>query len=125
MYEAERERVKRYTEQWDAVMGEGMFTFTDNFNESYKEDSVIAETDSENWMYRDIVTTWHLSNIGRLTDLALSKVVVHERVHGLMAPLKEEISDSPYVKQLEELATENIARAIMSVGRARNLRCVK
>lgn len=63
------------------------------------------------WQYRSATITWHLPCVAVMTDRALEEVVVHELCHVLLCPLAHSLKVGS--EKLEELATENVARALL------------
>lgn len=116
MYETDRERVDRAAGLWENELGLDWLEITHNFDEHFREDAVVAETDVM-WQYRRAVVTWNLPSVTRMSDKSLENIALHELVHVLMGPLKEELSDSPYVSNLEEFTVESITRAIQNMKR--------
>lgn len=74
-----------------------------------------AITDSS-WEYRQASITWYLPMIASMSDADLEVCVVHELCHVLLGPIREHLKASG--AKLDELATENVARAILKAWRA-------
>lgn len=76
---------------------------------------IIAETACD-WEYRQATILWNLPQVAILTDEDLEVTMIHELVHvmnaSLWESLPEEIKESH--QKLNEFATENMARALMS-----------
>jgi hypothetical protein len=64
------------------------------------------------WQYRFAIIHWYLPNIAGMSDDDLENTVVHEYVHVLLGPLANHIKASG--NDLNELATENVARALLA-----------
>lgn len=77
-------------------------------------DRVCCETTTD-WEYRQVVFDWCLPIVATQSDLQLRRVVVHEIVHVLVAPMEMQLPDKELVNKLCELAVENVTRAILEV----------
>lgn len=78
--------------------------------------STIASS-SWNWFYRQGEMTWFLPQVAQLEDKEIRDTAIHEFVHALIDPIWGELSDEDQ-KRLDhhmELATENVARALVHV----------
>jgi hypothetical protein len=87
--------------KWNTAMGEG-------------SDRVACSTTTD-FEYRQASMDWCLPLIGAMTDLQLRRLVVHEVMHVLLAPMEMQISDKKLANQLCELAVENVTRAVLEV----------
>lgn len=72
---------------------------------------VTAAITTASWEYRKAEIHWYLPMVAAMSDEGLEEVVVHELCHVLLGPLKDHIKAG--ANKLEELATENAARAIL------------
>lgn len=84
-----------------------VFTVVDN-------DNKIASA-SVLWKYREATITWFLPTAANCTPQELESTTVHELCHVLNDPVKDRLKDESD-EQLE-LATENMARALLRVHR--------
>lgn len=86
-----------------------------NFDASNGEERILCSTESD-WEYRQATLTWNLVQAAVTTDDLLRATAVHELVHVLTAPLWNSIPTKLQgpLEKLNELATENVARAILA-----------
>lgn len=101
--------VKRLDISWLAVTNR--FTLTDG-----DSDDRVACLAIPDWQYRQVTLRWNVVQTAGMEDDELEKTVVHELVHALIAPLFDELPDKEQTRlaKLNELATENVARAILA-----------
>lgn len=66
------------------------------------------------WEYRTATITWYLPMVACMHRDRIKLCAIHEYVHVLLGPIKEHIKTTSHALKLEELATENVARAIVS-----------
>ena len=87
---------------------------TVRFNEGLDDDERVVCRCVADWEYRQASFIWNLQAIAALNDRDLNETAQHELVHALIAPLWCELSDKQQAKlgKLNELATENVARAL-------------
>jgi len=109
-------RVLDLSKHLQSVLDLGWVVITHKF--STRADSgerIIAETACD-WEYRQATILWNLPQVAILTDEDLEVTMIHELVHvmnaSLWESLSEEIKESH--QKLNEFATENMARALMS-----------
>lgn len=92
----------------------GWLKITVKFDESHSEDRVVCQTTAD-WEYRQASFLWNLQEVASMADDELVEVAIHELCHALNHPMASCFTDTQrkqYAK-LEELATENVARAIL------------
>ena len=111
------------TEILDRVCDEldlGWLSVRQRFNEHPSADGAdtIAET-APQWEYRIATIIWNVEVGVSQTDEKIERVVIHELVHALMSPLWSELSAAQQNKlaKQNELATENVTRAIQAARR--------
>jgi hypothetical protein len=103
-------------DKWQTLLDLSHFAIEHKFFSDFKDDDpdTVAETMTY-WQYRDARVNWYLPSASRLGFMALEGVMVHELSHVLLAPMEANIKSNR--EELGELATENVARAIL---KARN-----
>lgn len=109
-------RVLVLVDKWAPLMDLGHFEIANVFHDDLRgeeaddlESTAAATTTA--WEYRSASITWYLPAVAAMTDEGLEQVVVHELCHVLLAPLKEALKANTI--KVEELATENVARAVL------------
>ena len=77
---------------------------------------VIAKSVCD-FQYRRVSITWTLAEVAVLTDAELRATALHELVHALLAPLwsSHPGQGKRSVQMLNELATENVSRAVLAI----------
>lgn len=105
-------RVCDMVETVAAAMDLGWLKITNGFHTD-AEDRIICQTVAD-WEYRQSSLKWSLVQLATLTDEDLLLTIIHELVHCLNAPVWESLSSKEQgrLEKLNELATENCARAI-------------
>lgn len=78
------------------------------------EDRVACHT-TVDWEYRQAGMLWYLRETMTEDDLSLRRIVVHEMVHVMLAPMESLISDGEVRSKLCEFAVENVTRAIVEL----------
>lgn len=118
-FEAAKQRIETITNKWNVLMDMSWLLIRHTYNESFNEDShfIVATTDAD-WEYRMATIDWHLPRVTALPDERLEDVVGHEFVHVLNASAESAVPTKD--AKLCEYATENVARAILSVYRGSN-----
>lgn len=110
---------KRITETVDRlveVMELGWLEVVVRFNEELSDDRTVASARSD-WQYRRCVIAWNLDECASLTDDEITTTAIHELCHGLIDPLWSSHPNQvdPNVANLNELATENVARVVQAL----------
>lgn len=113
-------RVNDLTEKIAAELDLDWLSVRTRFNEHPAADGgdTVAET-LPHWEYRQTKIIWN-SEVGiTQTDEQLERVIIHELVHALLAPIWEEIpaTQQNRLAKHNELATENVTRAIQAARR--------
>jgi hypothetical protein len=118
VFKGQKEFEKRATEMTNRIAEEldlGWLRINHRFNEHAAPESLdtIAEA-YPHWEYRQTKIIWNVSTASTVNDDELERVIIHELVHALIAPLFEELSNAQQQKlsKQNELSTENITRAI-------------
>lgn len=111
--ELHESRCTHVVEELTQMLDVGWMTFHNKF-ESSAEGRVICEATTD-WEYRQCCLTWNLHHVATMLGDELMSAAVHEIVHALNAPVWESLPTKEQVKveKLNELATENMARAII------------
>lgn len=87
--------------RWNTKMGEA-------------SERTACETITD-WEYRQASMDWCLPLVATMTELELRRMVVHEVVHVIVAPMEMQIGNAVLANQLCELAVENVTRALLEV----------
>lgn len=76
---------------------------------------VVAEAVAD-WEYRQVSIVWSVGVALTLSNDELRRVLLHELIHAMIAPLWVELPDALQGKLAKhnELATENVARMVLS-----------
>lgn len=128
VHDAERHkaRVLRIARKVEKYMDMSPWDIEHQFHDGFYEDHVQADeygttcaTTVNRWEYRMARIQWFLTTVAMQSDEKLEEVMVHEFCHVLLGPMHSVIKAGDHCSKLEELATENVMRAIRS---ARNTR---
>ena len=100
----------------EEAMDMGWMTITHKFSTRLDDDRITATAVSD-WMYRQGTVIWNLAMVATMEDDRIQATLVHELVHMLTACLWESLPDKVKddVHSLNELATENVTRAILAL----------
>jgi hypothetical protein len=79
-----------------------------------ESDRTACKTTTD-WEYRQSSMDWCLPLTAAMTDLELLRLVVHEVIHVLVAPMEMLIKDQELSNKVCELAVENVTRALLEV----------
>ena len=113
--EAIEARVIAMANEIEGLFGLGWIDIKHHFSTAKPDEQAsTCETDAI-WKYRYAKLTWNYDCVAATTDQQLREIIVHEFVHVLMGPIKEHIKTADYVVELEEFATESIARVLLAL----------
>ena len=112
-------RIEAMLAKWHDLMGIGWltikYTYNPNFNEEHHR--IIATTEAD-WEYHQARTDFHLPAVCAIDDDTLERVIVHETVHALTAPMEVIIPAKD--AKICEFAVESITRVLVAVHRNSN-----
>jgi len=117
--EGERARVRLCAESMQAALELGWLDIEHKFTTTHDPEKTCCTSYPE-WKYRQGSMVWNLTVTVTLTDDELEAITIHELAHFLTDCLWGSIPEGPKKEalvNLNELATENVARAIMAAMR--------
>ena len=117
-YQDTQDTILAIAARWEPLLDLPGIAVEHRFHEAMLDpengDSTAAVTKSV-WQYRFAIIHWYMPNVVGMSDDDLENTVVHEYVHVLLGPLAAHIKNS--AADLNELATENVARALLATYR--------
>jgi hypothetical protein len=106
-------RVLGMAERVERELDLGWLKITHKF--STRADERVAAEAFPDWEYRQASILWQLCVVATITDEELHATMIHEVVHCLTAPLWNSLPTlAKHFDRLNELATENVTRAILA-----------
>lgn len=105
-------RLQKLIAEWEPRLDLPGIEVRHGFLETYDVDdpTKCAETTIE-WQYRAAKIEWYLPMLTSRNDATLEDIVVHEFAHIIIGPLHDRFKANS--TDLEELAVESIARALI------------
>lgn len=116
-YEDAYNRVLFVTSLWDKTLGVSRVAQVTHRRADILPDEpnqgIVAET-KVSWEYRQASIIWYVPNVCTIDDAELERIVVHEFVHVLIAPMEARVPDK-FVKE-REFAVQCLTDAILNVA---------
>ncbi len=117
-HEATERAILRLVREWEPLLDlPGVAVehrFHDTFLDPANPDATCAQAVTR-WQYREAVIHWYLPGAVRQTSDELENTLVHEYVHIMLAPTHDRLKAGS--EEHDELATENVARALLATRR--------
>ncbi len=110
----ERARIEAQVADVLEALEMSWITIVLKFSELTHPDRVVAETVTD-FEYRQASIKWYLPTSILEEDTSLRRIVIHEIVHVLVAPMEGLVKESPLRIKMCELAVENLTRAFCEV----------
>jgi hypothetical protein len=106
-------RIQAMCDEWEPYFDLPGINVEHRFLDTRLDEELLTAADTEvKWQYRWAVIRWYVPAVVGVPDEELRGIVVHEYAHVLLGPIVDRLRSGS--DELNELATENVARALLS-----------
>jgi hypothetical protein len=113
---AEEARILTMADEVQEELDLGWATIIHRFSSHHADgDERVACHTTVDWEYRQAGMLWYVRETMAESDLNLRRIIVHEMVHVMLAPMESLVDSSHLKDKVCELAVENVTRAIMEI----------